>query len=105
MSEQLLGFIGLGNMGGGMAANQVKAGRTVRAFDLSDSALVKASDSGCMACSSTAEAVKGADSHRIHVFVATSAIHREFKLKMAKEEIIKSAVGAVTMARFTPCLR
>mgnify|MGYP001826976357 CR=1 FL=1 len=45
------------------------------------------------------EAVKGADKHRIHVFVATSAIHREFKLKMAKEEIIKSAVGAVKLAR------
>jgi 2-isopropylmalate synthase len=45
------------------------------------------------------EAVKGAERHRIHVFVATSAIHREHKLKMAKEEIIKSAVGAVSMAR------
>ncbi len=45
------------------------------------------------------DAVKGASNHRIHVFVATSAIHREHKLKMAKEEIIKSAVGAVTMAR------
>ena len=45
------------------------------------------------------DAVKGADKHRIHVFVATSAIHREHKLKMAKEEIIKSAVGAITMAR------
>lgn len=44
-------------------------------------------------------AVKGADSHRIHVFVATSAIHREYKLKMAKEEIIKSAVGAISLAR------
>ena len=44
-------------------------------------------------------AVKGADKHRIHVFVATSAIHRQYKLKMAKEEIIKSAVGAVKMAR------
>ncbi len=45
------------------------------------------------------ESVKGADNHRIHVFVATSAIHREHKLKMAKEEIIKSAVGAIEMAR------
>ena len=45
------------------------------------------------------EAVKGAEKHRIHVFVATSAIHREHKLKMAKEEIIKSAVGAIRMAR------
>ena len=45
------------------------------------------------------EAVKYADKHRIHVFVATSAIHREHKLKMAKEEIIKSAVGAIKLAR------
>ncbi len=44
-------------------------------------------------------AVRGAENHRIHVFVATSAIHREHKLKMAKEEIIKSAVGAVSLAR------
>jgi 2-isopropylmalate synthase len=44
-------------------------------------------------------AVKGAAKHRIHVFVATSAIHREYKLKMAKEEIIRSAVGAIKMAR------
>ena len=44
-------------------------------------------------------AVKGSDKHRIHVFVATSQIHREYKLKMAKEEIIKSAVGAIGMAR------
>jgi len=44
-------------------------------------------------------AVKGADRHRIHVFVATSAIHREYKLKMAKEEIIKSAIGAIKLAR------
>lgn len=44
-------------------------------------------------------AVKGAERHRIHVFVATSAIHREHKLRMAKEEIIRSAEGAVKMAR------
>lgn len=44
-------------------------------------------------------AVKGSDRHRIHVFVATSAIHREHKLKMAKEEIIRSAEGAIRMAR------
>ncbi len=44
-------------------------------------------------------AVRSAERHRIHVFVATSAIHREYKLRMAKEEIIKSAVGAIKMAR------
>ena len=35
------------------------------------------------------EALKDAPQPRIHVFLATSAIHREFKLKMAKEEIIQ----------------
>jgi 2-isopropylmalate synthase len=44
-------------------------------------------------------AVRAAERHRIHVFVATSAIHREYKLKMAKEEIIRSAENAVRMAR------
>jgi len=45
------------------------------------------------------EALKQAEQPRIHVFLATSAIHREHKLKMAKEEIIKSAVGAIRLAR------
>ncbi len=34
-----IAFIGLGNMGGGMAANLVKAGHEVNAFDLSEDAL------------------------------------------------------------------
>ncbi|HEY3324203.1 MAG TPA: 2-isopropylmalate synthase [Planctomycetota bacterium] len=45
------------------------------------------------------EAVKGAKHPRIHVFLATSAIHREFKLKKAKDEIVRQAVWAVKMAR------
>ncbi|MEO1321922.1 MAG: 3-hydroxyisobutyrate dehydrogenase [Pseudomonadota bacterium] len=58
---QTLAFIGLGNMGGGMAANQAKAGRTVRAFDLSEAAVTKAVNAGCSAAASAAEAVQGAD--------------------------------------------
>src|SRR5262245_30201471 len=46
-----------------------------------------------------AEAVKDAPKKRIHVFLATSAIHREFKLKMTAEEIIRRAVEGVTRAR------
>ena len=42
-----IAFIGLGNMGGGMAANLVKAGHEVRAFDLSEEALGAAKDAGC----------------------------------------------------------
>jgi 2-isopropylmalate synthase len=36
---------------------------------------------------------------RIHVFLATSAIHREFKLKKAEEEIIRMAVEGVKRAK------
>ena len=45
------------------------------------------------------DAVRDAQQPRIHVFVATSQIHREHKLQMAKEEIIKVAVESVTLAR------
>lgn len=45
------------------------------------------------------EALRPAERSRIHVFLATSAIHREFKLKMDKEEIIRRAVAGVTRAR------
>ena len=51
-----IAFIGLGNMGGGMAANLVKAGHDVRAFDLSEAALAAAKDAGCATFSSASEA-------------------------------------------------
>ncbi len=45
------------------------------------------------------EALQDAPRRRCHVFLATSPIHRDFKLKMAKEEIIRRAVEGVRMAR------
>jgi 3-hydroxyisobutyrate dehydrogenase len=56
-----IGFIGLGNMGSGMAANQAKAGRDVIAFDLSAEALKQAQDAGMKPASSAAEACKDVD--------------------------------------------
>jgi 2-isopropylmalate synthase len=44
------------------------------------------------------EALKGAPQPRIHVFLATSAIHREFKLRMTCDEIIQRAVAGVKRA-------
>ncbi|MGC4006564.1 MAG: hypothetical protein QM811_26960 [Pirellulales bacterium] len=41
------------------------------------------------------EALKHARNARIHIFLATSAIHREFKLKMTQEEIVARAVAGV----------
>ena len=56
-----IAFIGLGNMGGGMAANQARAGHEVLAFDLSAAALQKAVAAGCQAAGSAAAAVQDAD--------------------------------------------
>jgi 3-hydroxyisobutyrate dehydrogenase len=56
-----IAFIGLGNMGGGMAANQAKAGHEVLAFDLSEDALSRARQSGCVRAASVAEAVAGTE--------------------------------------------
>ena len=56
-----IAFIGLGNMGGGMAANLVKAGHQVRAFDLAAEALDKAKVNGCETFGTVREAVQGVD--------------------------------------------
>jgi len=44
------------------------------------------------------EALRHSEAPRIHVFLATSAIHREFKLKMDKQEIIQRAIHGVSRA-------
>ncbi|QEG43218.1 2-isopropylmalate synthase [Roseimaritima ulvae] len=44
------------------------------------------------------EALKHAPQSRIHVFLATSAIHREFKLRMTPDEIVQRAVAGVERA-------
>jgi len=45
------------------------------------------------------EALKDASRRRLHVFLATSPIHREFKLKLAKEEIVRIATEAISYGR------
>ena len=45
------------------------------------------------------EALKGANSGRIHTFIATSPIHMEKKLRMSPEQVIEQAVKAVKWAR------
>lgn len=56
-----IAFIGLGNMGSGMAANLVKAGHAVRAFDLSDAAVQALVAKGAKAAASIKDALEGAD--------------------------------------------
>ena len=56
-----IAFIGLGNMGGPMAANLVKAGHKVVGFDLVKDSLDQAKADGATIADSAAAAVKGAD--------------------------------------------
>src|SRR3954468_15038332 len=56
-----IAFIGLGNMGGPMAANLVKAGHKVTAFDLVEASRKQARSDGAGIADSAAGAVKGAE--------------------------------------------
>ena len=55
-----IAFIGLGNMGGPMAANLVRAGHPVRGFDLAPASLETAKAEGVSIAGSVLEAVDGA---------------------------------------------
>ncbi|WDS37853.1 3-hydroxyisobutyrate dehydrogenase [Pseudoxanthomonas sp.] len=56
-----IAFIGLGNMGGPMAANLVKAGHTLRVFDLVPAALEAAKAAGATVASSAIDTLEGAE--------------------------------------------
>ena len=57
----VVGWIGLGNMGGSMSANLAQAGHEVRGFDLNPGAVAAAEAGGVKPVASIAEAVDGAD--------------------------------------------
>ncbi len=56
-----IGFIGLGNMGGPMLVNLVKAGHKIKAFDLSADAMASASEAGAQITNDAASACRGVD--------------------------------------------
>ncbi len=56
-----IGFIGLGNMGGPMAANLVRAGHALQGFDLAPPSLTAAQAAGVVIAEDAAAAVKTAD--------------------------------------------
>lgn len=57
----VIGWIGLGNMGGSMSANLAQAGHDVRGFDLNPAAVAAAEAGGVKPVASIADAVNGAD--------------------------------------------
>ncbi|AVJ27709.1 MULTISPECIES: 3-hydroxyisobutyrate dehydrogenase [Achromobacter] len=56
-----IAFIGLGNMGAPMALNLVKAGHSLKVFDLVPAAIKLLTDAGATAAASASEAVEGAE--------------------------------------------
>jgi len=56
-----IGFIGLGNMGGPMASNLLKAQHEVAVYDIVPSLVESISEQGGIACKSAAEVLCGAD--------------------------------------------
>ena len=65
-----IGFIGLGNMGGPMARNLIKAGHSLKVFDLSEEAMNFVVQSGAEAAKSAADAATNVDA-----VVTLSLIH------------------------------
>lgn len=45
------------------------------------------------------DALKGANSGRIHTFIATSPLHMKYKLQMEPDDVIEQAVKSVSLAR------
>jgi 3-hydroxyisobutyrate dehydrogenase len=59
--SETIAFIGLGNMGGPMAANLMKAGVSVKGFDLSETSCETAAANGVTVAATAADAAAGAD--------------------------------------------
>ncbi|MDE0992347.1 MAG: 3-hydroxyisobutyrate dehydrogenase [Rhodospirillales bacterium] len=57
----IIGFIGLGNMGSPMVRNLIKAGHSLKVFDLSEEAINFSVQSGALAAKSVREAASGVD--------------------------------------------
>ena len=74
------------------AVKQISAAMTTTAV----SGLARSVKSDIDACY---EAIKDAKFPQCHVFIATSPIHREFKLKKSKEEILEAVKEHVSYAR------
>ena len=73
---------------------EIESARKIKALDL-DSTLVGLSRS----LAADVDAVLDADLEYVHTFIGTSPLHRDYKLKMSKSQIIDKAVGTVEYAK------
>lgn len=94
MATSQIGVIGLGAMGAGMARNLLKAGFTVRAFDIDPGAVQRIAEAGATAAKSPAEAAADADVLAIIVFSAEQADAVLFGANGALEALPRGATVA-----------
>src|SRR5205809_121411 len=92
-------FIGLGNMGGGMAANLAKAGHDVVAFDLSEDALLRAEARGATRSPSAQEAMAGTPTFMAGGTDAAFERAKPFLEQMGKAVIHAGEAGAGQAAK------
>jgi 3-hydroxyisobutyrate dehydrogenase len=86
-------FIGLGNMGGPMAVNLVKAGHSVTVFDLSSAACEQLSSAGAAVANSTADAVVEAE----YVISMLPAGKHVAGIYLGEEGLLARLDGSVTI--------
>jgi len=90
--SQHIGFIGLGIMGAGQSANLVKAGFTVRGYDIDGAAVARLGAAGGQAAATPAEAARDADLLFVLVFSAEQAETVLFGLDGAVETLPPGAI-------------
>lgn len=69
-----IGFLGLGNMGGPMASNLIKAGHQLSVFDLSNTAVAQLGEQGAQGCTSVAELINAAPDVLISMLPAAAHV-------------------------------
>ncbi len=88
-----IGFIGLGNMGGPMARNLLKAGHKVKAFDMAPAAVAQAVGAGAAAASDMREAARGVDA----VITMLPAAQHVRAVYLGDKGVIKAAAAATLL--------
>lgn len=93
--------LGINRIEAGFAAASPGDLKSIReiAAKVKNSTIVSLSRSRTQDIDKAWEALRDAESACLHVFLATSPIHRKYKLNMTKEEVIENAVAAVKYGR------
>ena len=94
LNRPIIGFVGLGEMGGPMVANLLAAGYTVYGYDLDAARLAAAADAGATPAASVRELVAAVQ------VIATSLPSSEAWITVAEQQILPHAAPGQTLIDF-----